>query len=122
MVLLVKLLSIMIIVYGCMVMLRPGILEKNVLGYVKKQNNIYVASAVKAAIGILLMIASSACRIPWVVLFFGAASVFSGIAVFLVKKESIIALIEWLQSRTVKAFHLIGTLALFLGILLALAA
>ncbi len=118
MVLIVKLLSIAIIIYGCLLMLRPGILKK-VLEYIKEGNRAYIASGIKAVVGIFFMIAASKCSIPWIILFFGALAALSGIAAFVIKKKVMVQILEWAEKKPVRA---VGVIALIMGVLLALAA
>ncbi|RKY42772.1 MAG: hypothetical protein DRP85_01820 [Candidatus Makaraimicrobium thalassicum] len=121
MILMVKLISIAVILYGCLIILRPDTL-KRIFEFVKKENRVYIAGGIKAVIGIFLMLASSSCRVPWIVLFLGALSVFGGIAGFLIKKSAIIRIIEWWETRPGRDIALMGTIALLVGVLLALAA
>jgi heme O synthase-like polyprenyltransferase len=120
MVLIVKLFSIAIIVYGCLLILRPGILKKS-FGYLKEGKRPYIASGIKIVVGILFIIASSYCSIPWIVLFLGALAAFSGIAAFLVKKSLIDQLMDWAEKRPVRHVYVAGGIVLFFGVLLALA-
>ncbi|MEA3489150.1 MAG: hypothetical protein U9R44_02260 [Candidatus Omnitrophota bacterium] len=118
---LVKVLAVAIIVYGCLLILRPGILKK-IFEYVKQGNRLYIANGIKGVVGIFLIIASSRCSVPWIVLFLGALTVLSVIVGFLVKKKTVMELIERLVARPVKFVYLIGAIALALGVLLVLAA
>jgi len=121
MVLIVKLVSILIILCGCLAVLRPYTLKK-ALEYTKKGNRIYYASAMKLSIGILMMIAAKYCSIPWVILFFGALSVFGGAMGFVVKKSFVLKIIEWYEKKLQKKVFLAGIGILLMGVLLALAA
>ncbi|MFH1552022.1 MAG: hypothetical protein ABID83_00055 [Candidatus Omnitrophota bacterium] len=121
MVLLVKLLSIAVIVYGCILILRPSTLKK-IIECVKQDNRIYTACGIKAAVGVFLMFASSYCSITWIVLFLGALSAFGGIAGFVIKKSFFIEITERVEKGPLWYAHLAGTIALAIGALLALAA
>jgi len=121
MVLLVKVLSIAIIVYGCSVMLRPRLIKK-VVEWAKEGNNVAIANAAKVVIGIILMIASSYCSVPWVVLFLGALSAFTGALAFVIKKNIVMHLLDWVDQQPSKTVYALGIVFLAIGALLALAA
>jgi len=121
MVLIVKLVSILVILCGCLAVLRPDTLKK-VIEYVKKGNRIYYASGIKLGIGVLMMIAAKYCSIPWVILFFGALSVFGGAMGFVVKKSFVLKIVEWYEKKLQKKIYFAGISILIMGVLLALAA
>ena len=118
MVLIVKVFSIAIIIYGCLLMLRPGILKK-ILEYMKEGNRAYIASGIKAVVGILFMFAASACSIPWIIFLLGALAALGGIAAFVIKKKVMVQMLEWAEKKPVRV---IGAAALVMGILLSIAA
>ncbi|MFH1846037.1 MAG: hypothetical protein ABH869_00580 [Candidatus Omnitrophota bacterium] len=120
MVLFTKLISITIMVYGCLLALRPTIMRK-IVDYVKQKKRVYAASGIKACIGIVLMFAASYCTISWIVFFLGAVSVLSGILVFLIKKSAVTKIIEWWEKKPLKSYRMAGIFALILGVLLTLA-
>jgi len=120
MVLIVKIVSILVIFYGCLAVLRPDTLKK-VLEYMKKGNRIYYASGIKLGIGVLMMIAAKYCNITWIILFFGALSVFGGAMGFVVKKSFVLKIIEWYEKKSQKKIYLAGISILLIGVLLALA-
>ncbi|MFH1305902.1 MAG: hypothetical protein ABIH74_05840 [Candidatus Omnitrophota bacterium] len=122
MVLLVKVLSIVLIVYGCLIVLRPGIFKK-ILEYAKKKKErIYIASGAKAALGVLLVFASFKCRVSWIVLVMGGLMILGGIAGFLIKKEVVNKMLDWAEARSTRDMYMLGGAALAFGVLLALAA
>lgn len=121
MVLLVKLFSIAVIVYGCLLIFRPETL-RTVFSRVKEKNNFYIASAVKSVIGVILMMAAGDCRVPWVIMFFGALALFSGILAFVIKRSFITGMLDWIDSQPPRFTYYIGVIALLLGVILALAA
>ena len=121
MVLLVKLFSIAVIIYGCLLILRPDTLKK-IFECVREGNNVYIAGGIKAVIGVILMLAASSCRVPWVVMFFGALSVFSGVVGFAMKKSFIIGIIDWVEKQPARFTYYVGILALLIGVLIILAA
>ena len=121
MVLTVKLISIVIIIWGCFVILRPSILKK-VIDWIKQEKRIYLVGIIRGALGIFLVIASPLCRGPRVVLFLGALAVFSGILVFVIKESVIEKILAWWESAPIRYVYMAGTLILLIGVLLTLAA
>jgi len=121
MVLIIKLIAIAIIIYGCILVLRPRV-KKMVIGYIKESNRIYIANGVKLAIGIFMLIAASSCRVPWVVLVLGGLAALSGIALFLVKKNVVDDVIKWLDTRSAKQVRIMGIVIIVVGALIAIAA
>lgn len=121
MVLIVKLISIALIIYGCVLLLRTSLVKK-VLEYVKEGNRPLIASAIKAVVGVVFLIAASECRVPWIVFLVGALALLSGIAAFLVKKEAVVKLIEWMEKKASHNKYLVGAMILFWGALIAIGA
>ena len=119
MVFFVKILSVLIVVFGCLVMLKPKII-KDIAAYVKVDNRIYIIAIIRSLVGVLLIIAAQYCSVPWIVLFLGAILVFSAIMFFIVKKEIMDGMINWLENSSSKQVYLIGGVALAIGILLSL--
>jgi hypothetical protein len=121
MVLFVKVLAIAIIVFGCLIILRPKTM-KEIIESVKRGNNIFTAMVIKIAVGVLMMIASRYCSIPWIVLFWGALNAFTGVAGLLLKRDVVVKKIEWIEKRPPKHVYLVGAIALVIGVTLVLGA
>lgn len=121
MVLFVKVLGVAIIVYGCLIVLRPSILKK-VIEYARKGNRIYWTCGIKIAVGVLLLIAASSCSISWLVLLFGALSILGPVVFLLLKKKAVTEYLDWIDSRPAKFVYGMGVFALAMGVLLVLAA
>jgi len=121
MVLIVKIFSVIIIIYGCVLVLRPKILKK-IVEEMKKNNNIYVINGIKSAISALLVVAAPSTRVPWIVFFFGALGLLTGICMFLFKKNMVERIIAWIEARSTQQVCVMGTVAVVVGVLLALAA
>ena len=120
MVLFVKVLSIAIIVYGCLLILRPSIL-KNLLEGAKKGDRVYYISGAKVVVGILLMIASRECAVQWLILFFGAVTTLGAGLMFLVKKKAILQYVDWVDARPVRFTYFMGGASIVIGALMILA-
>ena len=119
MILLLKLVSILMIVYGCLLMLKPRVLKK-IVDYISEGKRIYIATGIKVLIGAIMMMASSGCRISWFVLFLGALIVLSSITFFFLKKKIIIDLLVKVKGLPRKKVFILGLVALILGVLLIL--
>ncbi len=119
--LIVKLIGIVVVVYGCVIVLRPSTLKK-ILEFGKEEKNIYIGSGIKIVFGVLLMLAASSCLIPWVVMFWGALTAFGGVAVFIIKKNVILDLMNWVEKLPPRKVYYLGAFALIVGVSLALAA
>ena len=120
MVLVVKIVSIAIIVYGCLIVLRPTVV-KEVLSFVKEENRFYIASGTKAFFGILFLIAAKQCAIPWIIFLFGALSILGGAIGLIMKKKAIDKFIQYWEGKPTKQLSVLGIVALVIGILLVLA-
>jgi len=120
MVLFVKVLSIAVILYGCLIILRPSILKK-LLEDCRKGNRVYYVSGAKVIAGILLMIASRECVVQWFILFIGAVTTLGAGVMFLIKKKAILQYVDWVDSRPVKFTYFMGGASIVLGTLMILA-
>lgn len=121
MVLLVNLMAIALIIYGCLVALRPEVL-RTMFDRLKEGANIYFASGIKSIAGIILIVAANSSRVPWIVLLYGAMMVFSGILAFVIKKNFITGFIDWIESQPPRFTYYGGGVVILLGVILSLAA
>ena len=119
MILILKLVSILMIVYGCLLMLKPEIFKK-VITYISEGRRVYIAIGIEVVLGVIMMLASSACRISWFVLFAGALGVLSSIAFLFLKKKIITDLLDKLVGFPKKKGYIVGVIALVLGVLFIL--
>lgn len=120
MLLIVKLISAAIIVFGCFLMLRPKTLKK-VIGYVKEGKRMYVSAFLKVVLGILLMLQAAQCRVEWIVLLVGVISAVSGVLTFVIKKEIVLSIMNRIETISVKTVYFIGIICLALGVVLVMA-
>jgi len=88
MVLIVKIVSVVIIIYGCMVVLKPRIMKK-IVEEIKKDKMIYKINGVKTVISLLLVLAAASCSVPWIVFLIGSLGLLGGACVFIFKKKVI---------------------------------
>lgn len=121
MVFLVKLLSIAVIIYGCVIILRPEITKK-ILSYLKEGNRMAIGGGIRIAVGLFLIVASYRCCISWIVLFLGALLIFGGVLVFVIKRDTLLKFIEKFEKLSAQRVMILGAVTLAIGILLAIAA
>lgn len=121
MVILVKIFSIVVMLYGAFLILRPETLKK-VFKSMRDKYNFYIAGASKAVAGLVLILAASDCRVPWVIMFFGSLSLFGGILAFVIRIRLITELFDWMEQQPPRFTHYVGAIALLIGIIMALAA
>ena len=118
MVLLAKLVAIAFIIMGCVVILRRGVL-KTMIAYVEVGNRIYVIAAIRILLGIIFILAAIMARSGWIVTVIGWLLIVSGVAVFILKKEKGVELIEKVVGGAdQKKVRLIGTIPVVIGVLL----
>jgi uncharacterized membrane protein HdeD (DUF308 family) len=121
MVLLVNLLAIAMVVEGCILIFKPELLRK-FFDLAKEGANIYLASGIKIVAGIVLIISANASRVPWIVLLYGSLMLFSGVLAFVIKKNLIIGLLDWIEKQPPRFVYYAGGIAILLGVVLSLAA
>jgi len=120
-VMLVKLFAIAIILWGCYIIYKPEILKK-VIGWVKEKNNIYIVGGLRAVVGVLLLLFASSCRVPWIVFLLGSIAILSGVLIYILKKETLFKIIEWMENLKKKQLYTMATIVIVIGIVIALAA
>lgn len=118
---LVKLFSIFLILFGGLMIVRPEV-KKHIFYYVRESNTVYVIGAFRIIVGLVLLFSAAACRVPWVVLIFGALFVITGIVVFMLKKEILMRLLDWIEARPEKGNYILGGTVMLIGVLIVLAA
>ena len=118
MVLLAKLIAIGFIIMGCVVIMKHGLLKK-MLDYVEVGNRIYGIGVVRVLFGVIFIMAAVMARAGWIVTAIGWLLILSGVAVFILKKEKAIELVEKVAGHAKpKQARLIGTIPVIIGVLL----
>ena len=106
------------IILGCVVVMKHGLLKK-MLDYVEEGNRIYGIAVARALFGIIFIMAAVMARAGWVVTVIGWLLIVSGVAVFVLKKEKAIELVEKVAGNAKpKQAKLIGTIPVIIGVLL----
>ncbi|HPN72694.1 MAG TPA: hypothetical protein PKZ41_01715, partial [Candidatus Omnitrophota bacterium] len=117
----VNLLAIIVIIYGCLLVFRPEVLRK-IFDRAKEGSNIYIASSIKGVAGLILIFSAGASRVPWVVMLIGSLMLFGGILAFVIKKNFITGIIDWMEQQPPRFTYYVGGSAILIGAILALAA
>ncbi|MBU1083503.1 MAG: hypothetical protein ABIG55_04665 [Candidatus Omnitrophota bacterium] len=121
MVLIVKVVSVAIIIWGCVIVLKPRIMKKMV-EYMKKEKMFMKVNIIKTVVSVLLVLSASSCGVPWVIFLIGGLGLLSGVSALLLKKKAVDSIINWLETRSVKQICMLGTVVVAVGALLAIAA
>ena len=120
MVVIVKIISLALVIFGCLVVLRPGTL-KQIIEKAKEGNKMYIAGALKAVIGIIFVIAAPNCAVAWVIRFFGALALFGGLMCFILKRSFIVSIMDWVERQPARFTYYYGIFVVLLGVVIALA-
>ncbi|MFH1836491.1 MAG: hypothetical protein ABH862_00050 [Candidatus Omnitrophota bacterium] len=121
MVLIVKIVSVIILIYGCVLVLKPKTL-KRLVDAVKKEKRFQLVNGIKTVVAALLVLAAPSCGIPWIVFLVGGLGVLGGIIVFIMKDKIKERFFSWVEELPNKKIVVIGIAAAVIGALLSLAA
>lgn len=100
MVILVKLLGIVIAVFGVVYLLNPNII-KPYITFWKRGKRLYMGGTLSLLIGIILLLAAPQCRISWFISAFGILALVKGVVLLLIKQEKAMSMINWWAERPV---------------------
>ena len=118
MVFLAKLIAMLLIGMGCVLILRQKAL-KRIMTYMKTGNGFYVAGVIRLVFGAAIISAAAECARPGILMTIGVIFVATGILAFFMKKKQVVKLIEWWEHKPERVLHLIGTLQILVGVLIA---
>ena len=97
--------------------LKPAIM-KQYAEFWKKGKRIYAGAGLSALIGVIFLAAASQCAVAWVIKIFGILALAKGIALFALKPEKSIAMIDWWMGRPPELMRFMGIVAIAIGALL----
>jgi len=117
MVILVKLLGIIIVVFGVIYLLNPKMM-KPYMAFWKKGKRLYMGAALSLLIGIIFLLAASQCRWRGFIVAFGILSVAKGIWLFVISQEKAISILDWWAKRPIAFLRVHALFALVVGALL----
>ena len=117
MILISKLIAIALIMLGCGVLLKKGLLQK-IANYVKVDSRVYVIAVARIIIGVIFIIASFVGTAGWIVPVLGWLIIISGVFVFVIKKEKALEIVDKVLAHpSAKMQRLIATVPIVIGVL-----
>ena len=117
MVALVKLLGIVIVVFGVAFFVNPNII-KQYMAFWKTGKRLYLGGALALLIGIVFLLAASQCRWTGLVTVFGILSLIKAVCLFVFGQEKLVAFMDWWAKRSITFFRVYALFAIALGVLL----
>ncbi|MBL7081134.1 MAG: hypothetical protein ISS44_01000 [Candidatus Omnitrophica bacterium] len=117
MVILVKLLGIIIVVFGVIYLLKPSIM-KSYISFWKRGKRLYIGGILSLLIGVILLLAASQCRMSWFVAAFGILGLSKGIVLLVLREEKMRTMINWWAERPIAFLRVHALFALVVGALL----
>jgi len=117
MVMLVKLLGIIIVIFGVSYLVNPNII-KPYMAFWRKGKRLYLGGALSLLIGIVLLLAASQCRWRGFIVAFGILSVAKGIWLLVISQEKAISILDWWAKRPITFLRVHAIFAVALGVLL----
>jgi len=113
----VKLMGIILVVFGAIYFVKPNAIKKSVRFWVKDKR-IYFGAILNLLIGVIFLVTASKCTIPWIVVIVGIWSLLKGILAFALGPKKINFIVEKLTEGSVKTLRIFAVIALILGTLL----
>ncbi len=117
----IKIMGGLIIIEGIVLLIKPVVYPK-LVSFFTKGKLMYVALALKAAIGVVFLISALSCKMPRIIITFGLLILFGSLWMFTVKQEKLKRFLSWLQQRSPTFFRVMGLVLLVLGGILIYAA
>jgi len=105
---------------GLISLLKPTFLKK-MIGFWRNGPFLYVMGALKIVLGVLYLIAASACKLPWLVVAIGILTAGGTIVFFALGKDKINKFMDWVSLWALWACRCWGLVAMALGALLVYA-
>ena len=87
-----------------------------------EENHLYLGGLLNVLLGIVFLLAAFKCRIPWLVVLFGAVSLVKGVLLFVLGRQKVVSWAEKLAKRPSKTLRSFAIMALIFGFLLIQAA
>ena len=114
---LVKLMGIVIVIFGTMYFVKPSMM-KTVINFWIKDNRVYMGAVLSIVIGIIFFLAASRCTLPWFVVIVGLLSLIKGFLIFVLGPKKIITLTNKITKTSLKNLRTLAAIALVIGIFL----
>ena len=107
----------LIVIEAAIIIVRPDIYKK-FIKFLTRGRMLYIPAVVAVVVGIVFLIYARECSIPWIIIVFGLIAAIKGVAIFLVKGETLKETLNWLHERSNMTLRLLGILALAIGALI----
>jgi len=107
----------LVVAEAAVILIRPGVYRK-FIRFFTYRSMLYIPAVIAILIGILFLICALDCRQPWIIIVFGLIAAIKGIAIFLIKPQSLKDILKWLSERSDTTLRLLGILALAVGVLI----
>jgi len=117
MVILVRLLGIIIVIFGVIYLFKPNIIKPYV-DFWKKGRRLCVGGILSLLMGVVLLLAASQCKVGWLVSVFGILGLIKGMVLLVLKREKAISVITWLAERPPVSLRVYAFFAILVGTLL----
>ena len=121
MVMLVKVFGMVILAFGVYYLLNPNIIKPYV-AFWKKGKRLYMGGALSLLIGIIFLLAARQCEVTWFVALLGIMALIKAIALFIMRREKVMAMMNWWVERPVTFLRVHALFAIAFGALLILSA
>ncbi|MGE4285002.1 MAG: hypothetical protein AB7F23_00125 [Phycisphaerae bacterium] len=112
--------GLFVFLIGLISLLKPVFLKKMV-GICRKPLFLQVAGALKIVLGIMYLIAASACKLPWLIVAIGILVAGGTILFFALGKEKIDNYLSWVSLRALWVCRSWGLVAMAIGALIVYA-
>lgn len=117
MVILVRLLGLIIMVFGIIYLFKPNTM-KTYIDFWKTGKKIRIGAFLSLIIGIIFLLAAGGCRVSWFVTLFGVLALIKGIVLFVISQEQAVSILEWWKKRPIAFLRTHALFALVIGALL----
>ena len=107
----------LVVAEAAVILIRPGVYRK-FIRFFTYGRLLYIPAAIAIAVGIVFLIYARDCRQPWIFIVFGLIAAIKGVAIFLIKPQSLKDTLTWLIERSDTTLRLLGILALAVGVLI----
>ena len=118
---LIKFIGLVVVTQGFLYVLRPQLL-KSVLNFFAQGNRIYLAAAIRIALAVLFFIGATHCRIGWLIIAIGVATLISGIMMLTLTTNQFKKILNWFQRQSFLFIRLLAVLAIVFGAIIVYAA
>lgn len=117
MIILVRLVGVLIAVFGAIYLLKPDTMIK-MMSFWAKGKRVYTAGFLNIIISIVFLLTALKCKMPLVISLAGILCLTKGIVIFLLGPQGFISKVDKLIKRPVVFLRFMSFLALLLGVLI----